>query len=119
MNSDVEVMLYVSNLEQEAAFWQEIGFVERDRQEDVMVQVAPNDESGFALNLFSLAFIQENTPEVANNVPSIMFHSDEIDDLYAKMQAASVEVGELVEMGLQKVFSFNNTDGLSFTVSGI
>lgn len=122
MNNDVEVMLYVTDVEREAAFWQSVGFIERDRQDmgkTMMVQVAPSAEGDFALNLFDIAFIREESPEVADNVPSIMFHSDDVEALYHKMQSLEIETGELVEMGLQKVFNFANPDGLYFAVSGI
>lgn len=48
-----------------------------------------------------------------------MLHSDDIETLYEKMQSLGIETGELVEMGLQKVFNFANPDGLYFGVSGI
>lgn len=110
MNNDVEVMLYVTDVDREAKFWQSVGFVERDRQDmgaTEMVQMAPSEDGAFAFNIFDLTFIKENSPEVADNVPSVMLHSDDI------------ETGELVEMGLQKVFNFANPDGLYFGVSGI
>ena len=46
MNNDVEVMLYVTDVDREAKFWQSVGFVERDRQDmgaTEMVQMAPSD----------------------------------------------------------------------------
>lgn len=110
MNNDVEVMLYVTDVDREAKFWQSVGFVECDRQDmgtTEMVQMAPSEDGAFAFNIFDLTFIKENSPEVADNVPSVMLHSDDI------------ETGELVEMGLQKVFNFANPDGLYFGVSGI
>lgn len=122
MNNDVEVMLYVSDVNREADFWASLGFVERDRQdmgETEMVQVAPSEDGAFALNIFDREFIKENSPEVVDNVPSIMFHSDDVEALYNKMTELNVEKGELVEMGLQKVFNFANPDGLYFGVSGI
>ena len=122
MNNEVEVMLYVTDVEREAKFWQSVGFVERDRQDmgtTEMVQMAPSEDGAFAFNIFDLAFIKENSPEVADNVPSVMLYSDDIETLYEKMQSLGIETGELVEMGLQKVFNFANPDGLYFGVSGI
>lgn len=122
MNNDVEVMLYVTDVDREAKFWQSVGFVERDRQDmgaTEMVQMAPSEDGAFAFNIFDLMFIKENSPEVADNVPSVMLHSDDIETLYEKMQSLGIETGELVEMGLQKVFNFANPDGLYFGVSGI
>lgn len=123
MNNDVEVMLYVKDVAKEVEFWQTLGFVERSRQDmgdnTMMVQVAPSEEATFALNLFDIEFIKVHSPEVANNVPSIMFYSDDIEGLYAKAQAAGIETGELVQLGWQKVFNFANPDGLYFAVSGI
>ena len=119
MNNDVEVMLYVSDVNREADFWVSLGFVERDRQdmgETEMVQVAPSEDGAFALNIFDREFIKENSPEVVDNIPSIMFHSDDVEALYNKMTELNVEKGELVEMGLQKVFNFANPDGLYFGV---
>ena len=122
MNNDVEVMLYVTDVDREAKFWQSVGFVERDRQDmgaTEMVQMATSEDGAFAFNIFDLTFIKENSPEVADNVPSVMLHSDDIETLYEKMQSLGIETGELVEMGLQKVFNFSNPDGLYFGVSGI
>lgn len=122
MNNDVEVMLYVTDVDREANFWQSVGFVERDRQDmgtTEMVQMASSEDGAFAFNIFDLAFIKENSPEVADNVPSVMLHSDDIETLYGKMQSLGIETGELVEMGLQRVFNFANPDGLYFGVSGI
>ena len=122
MNNDVEVMLYVTDVDREAKFWQSVGFVERDRQDmgtTEMVQMAPSEDGAFAFNIFDLTFIKENSPEVADNVPSVMLHSDDIETLYEKMQSLGIETGELVELGLQKVFNFANPDGLYFGVSGI
>ena len=60
MNNDVEVMLYVTDVDREANFWQSVGFVERDRQDmgtTEMVQMAPSEDGAFAFNIFDLALI--------------------------------------------------------------
>ena len=88
MNNDVEVMLYVTDVDREAKFWQSVGFVERDRQDmgaTEMVQMAPSEDGAFAFNIFDLTFIKENSPEVADNVPSVMLHSDDIETLYEEI----------------------------------
>jgi len=47
-----------------------------------------------------------------------MFYSDDIFDLYKKMQAQGTVLGELVQLGEEYVFNFADPDGNYFAVTG-
>ena len=66
MNNDVEVMLYVTDVDREAKFWQSVGFVERDRQDmgtTEMVQMAPSEDGAFAFTEFLRVNIRFKTQD--------------------------------------------------------
>ncbi|WP_245823040.1 VOC family protein [Lactobacillus terrae] len=102
MNDIVEVMLYVKNVDAEAKFWQNIGFslIEAGKIGNYsFAKVSPTDNSSLTLCIYDIEFIKENSPEVADNVPSIMFHSNDIDSLRSKMINLNITVGDLQKMG--------------------
>lgn len=114
-------MLYVTNVEESAQFWQKIGFVEKQREAvdgTLVVEVAPSETSETQLVLYELAFIQQHSPEVAGNTPSLMFFAKDVVGLYKKMQAAGVKVGEVIQLPTGLVFNFIDNDGNYFAVSG-
>ncbi|WP_129044788.1 VOC family protein [Companilactobacillus metriopterae] len=120
MNDLVEVMLYVKNVDAEAKFWQNIGFslIEAGKIGNYsFAKVSPTDNSSLSLCIYDIKFIKENSPEVADNVPSIMFHSDDIDSLRSKMIKLDITVGDLQQMGDNKVFNFKDPNDLYFAVS--
>lgn len=120
-NNQVKIMLYVNNVEESSQFWQKIGFVEVEREAvdgTLVVEIAPTATSETHLVLYELAFIQQHSPEVAGNMPSLMFHSDDIFGLYKKIQAAGVQVGEIVQLPSGLVFNFADNDENYFAVSG-
>lgn len=119
--NQMKIMLYVTNVEESAQFWQKIGFVEKQREAvdgTLVVEVAPSETSETQLVLYELAFIQQHSPEVAGNTPSLMFFAKDVVGLYKKMQAAGVKVGEVIQLPTGLVFNFIDNDGNYFAVSG-
>lgn len=120
-NNIVKVMLYVNDVAASADFWKKIGFHEFERQEidgTLVVELGMTAVSDFRIVLYDLAFIQQHSPEVAGNSPSIMFSSDEVVELYKTMQQARVTVGDLVSIGDELVFNFADNEENYFAVSG-
>ncbi|MHC5247824.1 VOC family protein [Enterococcus sp. LJL120] len=120
-SNELKIMLYVNDVPASSQFWQAIGFVERERAAvdgTVVVELSPTAESQTRIVLYDLGFIQQHSPEVAGNSPSLMFASDTIFDLYKKMQAAHVTLGDLVQLGEEYVFNFADNEGNYFAVSG-
>lgn len=119
--NQIKIMLYVTDVEASAQFWKKIGFVEKQREAvdgTLVVEIAPSDKAETQLVLYELAFIQQHSPEVAGNTPSLMFFAEDILGLYQKMRSAGVQVGEMIQLPTGLVFNFVDNDGNYFAVSG-
>ncbi|MBM7690009.1 glyoxalase [Enterococcus ureilyticus] len=119
--NQIKIMLYVTNVEESSRFWQKIGFVEKERDAvdgTLVVEIAPSETAETMIVLYDLEFIQQHSPEVAGNTPSLMFFADNIIELYKKMKDAGVRVGELVQLPTGLVFNFADNDENYFAVSG-
>ncbi|MBP1047665.1 VOC family protein [Enterococcus sp. BWM-S5] len=118
----VKIMLYVNDVNESSKFWQSIGFIETERDAvdgTIVVEIAPSEKSSTRIVLYELAFIQQHSPEVAGNTPSLMFFSEDITGLYKGMKENGVTLGELVQLpGGELVFNFADNDGNYFAVSG-
>lgn len=118
----IKIMLYVDNVAASAEFWQKIGFAEIEREEvdgTLVVEVAPTANAATHLVLYDRNFIEQHSPEVATNQPSLMFESAAIEDLYRHMKDSGVRVGELIQLPTGLVFNFTDPDDNYFAVSGI
>lgn len=101
-------MLYVDDVEKNAAFWRAIGFAEKDRQEmdgTLVIEVGIED-SQTSFVLYDRAFVESHSPGTATSAPSLMFYSKDIFGLYKKMQTQSVTLGDMVQLGEEYVFNF-------------
>ncbi len=119
--NEMKIMLYVDDVEKNAAFWTAVGFNEKERQEmdgTLIVEVASTKEAPASLVLYDRAFIEQHSPEVVGNSPSLMFYSQDVFGLYKKMQDLEVTLGDLVRIGEEYVFNFADPDGNYFAVTG-
>ncbi|EOL43750.1 VOC family protein [Enterococcus caccae] len=119
--NQIKIMLYVTNVEESSQFWQKIGFVEKERDAvdgTLVVEIAPSETAETMIVLYDLEFIQQHSPEVAGNTPSLMFFADDVIRLYKNMKDAGVRVGELVQLPTGLVFNFADNDENYFAVSG-
>lgn len=67
----------------------------------------------FELALFPLDFIKKYSPEVASNKPSVMFFTEALQELHAKLQGA----GEIIESKGTLTFNFPDPDGNYYVVA--
>ncbi|MGM0219932.1 VOC family protein [Enterococcus sp. AZ126] len=119
--NQIKIMLYVTNVEESSKFWQKIGFVEKERDAvdgTLVVEISPTENADTMIVLYDLEFIQQHSPEVAGNTPSLMFFADDVMALYKRMKEAGVRVGELVQLPTGLVFNFADNDENYFAVSG-
>ena len=120
--NQIKIMLYVSDVNASSDFWQSIGFVEMERDfvdGTTVIEIAPGENAETRIVLYDLAFIQQHSPEVAGNTPSLMFQSSDVEGLYREMQEANVILGDLVQLpGGELVFNFADNDDNYFAVSG-
>lgn len=119
--NELQVMIYVDDVQKSVDFWQSLEFVVIDRQEldgTLVVEIAPSEKAQTHFVLYDRKFIEKHSPEVATNAASIMFQSNQIVDLYKKILSLNVEAGELIQMEEQMVFNFADPDGNYYAVSG-
>lgn len=119
--NELQVMIYVDDVQKSVDFWRSLEFVVIDRQEldgTLVVEIAPSEKAQTHFVLYDRKFIEKHSPEVATNAASIMFQSNQIVDLYKKILSLNVEAGELIQMEEQMVFNFADPDGNYYAVSG-
>jgi lactoylglutathione lyase len=119
--NEMKIMLYVDGVEKNVAFWRAIGFKEIDRQEmdgTLIVEIAQSEAATASLVLYDREFIEQHSPEVAGSSPSLMFYSENVFELYKKMQEQGTTLGDLVQLGEEYVFNFADPDGNYFAVTG-
>ncbi|WP_158727519.1 VOC family protein [Levilactobacillus enshiensis] len=109
------VMLYVTDVERSAQFWQdyfELSLVSKTPLADGSQNVVLAVSAGTELSLFSRQFIEKYSPEVLDNVPSLMFFSDRFEELHDELPGAT----EIVDDNGQLAFGFPDPDGIYFAV---
>ena len=100
--NEIKIMLYVDDVEKNAAFVIEVGV----------------EDSQTSFVLYDRAFVESHSPGTATSAPSLMFYSKDIFGLYKKMQTQSVTLGDMVQLGEEYVFNFADPDGNYFAVTG-
>lgn len=114
-----QIMLYVNNQDQAVQFWTtKLGFKvisEEQMGEMRWIEVAPSD-SGTSIVLHNKELVAKMSPELHLGTPSLMFYSDNLEELYSSLTAKEVTVGEMVEMPTGKVFNFADDEGNYFAV---
>ncbi|MBF8808128.1 MAG: VOC family protein [Enterococcus lacertideformus] len=119
--NEMKIMLYVDDIEKNVAFWKSVGFKELDRQKmdgTLIVEIAQSETATAYLVLYDREFIEQHSSEVAGSSPSLMFYSENVFELYKKMQELGTTVGDLVQLGEEYVFNFADPDGNYFAVTG-
>ncbi|HLQ40776.1 MAG TPA: VOC family protein [Tetragenococcus sp.] len=119
-SNKIQIPLFVENVQQTVEFWQMLDFVVLDEKEmdgTTIAEIAPDENAALHLIIYDRNFVEEQTPEVDTMPPQIMFFSQEIIDLYQKMQSLPIQLGELLQMEEGLIFNFVDSDGNYFVVS--
>ena len=119
-----KVMIYVNDPKTNADFWvSQLGFtqIKVDHLENkvLSVELAPTLESDAHIVLFNRAVVEETSPEIHLETPSILFSSYDIAEMRGKLAAEGVTVGEVWEVGGRKTFNFADNEGNYFAVEEI
>lgn len=114
-------MLYVNNQDETVKFWTEkVGFTvisEVDNGQGLrFIELAPTKESETSIILHNKEFIAKMQPELNLNTPSLMFFSENLENLYKDFSDKNITVGDLVTMPTGKVFNFADNEGNYFAV---
>jgi lactoylglutathione lyase len=116
-----QIMLYVNNQDEARRFWTEqAGFhvvAEENNGEGMRwIEIAPAPEAETSIILHDKAFVASMSPDMNLGTPSLMFFSEDLDQLYADFKAKQVTVGELVTLPFGRVFNFADREDNYFAV---
>ncbi|KSU81125.1 lactoylglutathione lyase [Fictibacillus enclensis] len=115
-----EVMLYVNDQDQAVKFWTEkAGFTVISEGESGpmrWIAIAPSKDSETTIVLFNKEVVAKMSPELNLGTPSLMFFTENLDELYKNLSSKNVNVGELVEMPSGRVFNFSDDEENYFAV---
>lgn len=120
ISKNMGVMLYVEDVAAEKDFWQAIGFVivaESEMMGFDTFDMKPHADSTTTITVFAKEFIRQVSPEVIDLQPSILFESDDIEALHAKVVAQTDTASAINEQPF-KNFNFASPSGQYYAVKG-
>lgn len=82
------------------------------------IEIAPTKGAETSIILHNKEVISNMSPELNLGAPSLMFFSENLDQLYKELTNKNVTVGEMVTMPSGKVFNFADSEGNYFAVMG-
>lgn len=121
INQIGQIMLYVTNQDEAKEFWTEkVGFSvisEEDNEQGMKwIEIAPTKEAETSIILHNKEIIAQMSPELHLGTPSLMFFSEDLDNLYSTLSKKNVTVGEIVSMPTGRVFNFADNENNYFAV---
>lgn len=117
-NSQLNVMLYVTDVAAEKAFWEAIGAVITGEQETggyPSFDMKVTADSSLTFTVLSKAFVEAFSPEVAEHQPSVLFQATDLEDLYAKIKDHAPACNDIVSLPF-KHFNFASPSGQYYAV---
>lgn len=113
-------MLYVNNQDDAVNFWTEkVGFqVISEEKNDHMrwIEIAPAKDSETSIILHDKELVAKFSPGVNLGTPSLMFFTENLDELYSSLSNKNVKVGEIINMPSGRVFNFADDEDQYFAV---
>ncbi|WP_139492166.1 VOC family protein [Brevibacillus dissolubilis] len=116
-----QIMLYVNNQDEAVNFWTEkVGFTviseENNGQGFRWIEIAPTKGADTSIILHNKEFVAKMSPDMNLGTPSLMFFTENLDQLYSDLSNKNVKVGEIVEMPSGRVFNFADDEENYFAV---
>lgn len=117
---EMSVMLYVDDVAVEKDFWEAAGFVisaESEMMGFETFDMKPRIDSSITLTVYAKDFIRQVSPEVLDNVPSILFETEAIEELQQTI-AGLTDTCSPVNTEPFPNFNFASPSGIYFAVKG-
>lgn len=116
-----QIMLYVNNQDEAVDFWTEkVGFSvisEEDNGQGMRwIEIAPTKDAETSIILHNKEFVAKMSPGVNLGTPSLMFFTENFDQLHNDLSKNSITVGEIVNMPSGRVFNFADGEENYFAV---
>lgn len=80
------------------------------------IEVAPTKESETSIILHNKEFVANMSPGLNLGTPSLMFFSENLDQLHHDLSNKDIIVGEIVNMPAGRVFNFADSEENYFAV---
>ncbi|MGO0063506.1 VOC family protein [Brevibacillus fluminis] len=116
-----QIMLYVNNQDEAVQFWTEkVGFhvvsEENNGQGMRWIEIAPKHGAETSLVLHNKEFVAKMSPGLNLGTPSLLFFTENLDDMYRDLSSKQVKVGEIVQMPTGRVFNFADEEDNYFAI---
>ncbi|RBP88784.1 lactoylglutathione lyase [Cytobacillus firmus] len=116
-----QIMLYVNNQDEAVKFWTEkAGFQVKDEEDNGQgmrwIEVAPSKEAETSIILHNKEWVEKMSPGLNLGTPSLMFFTENIEQLYSDFSNKNITVGEMVDMPSGRVFNFADGEENYFAV---
>jgi lactoylglutathione lyase len=121
INKVGQIMLYVNDQDQAVEFWTEtVGFQviseEDNGQGFRWIEIAPSKDSETSIILHNKEFVAKMSPGLNLGTPSLMFFSENLEELHSDLSGKNITVGEIVNMPSGRVFNFADREENYFAV---
>lgn len=113
------IMLYVPDVEAEKNFWQAAGFSilsEGELMDSKTFDMAISPEATTIFSVMDLNTIRQISPEVADNQPSILFHSNDLESLHQTIEKIAPVCNPITDLPF-KHFNFASPSGQYYAVA--
>ena len=115
-----QLMLYVENQKEIRDFWvKHFDFVVKNEVMNgdmYMIELLPHANAETTIILHNREQIMKMSPELDMATPSLLFATSDLEKLHARLVAANVTVGEIVDMPGQRVFNFSDPENNYFAI---
>ncbi|MGE6256878.1 VOC family protein [Heyndrickxia sporothermodurans] len=121
INKVGQIMIYVNNQDESVKFWTEkVGFIvvseENNGQGMRWIEIAPSKDAETSFVLHNKELIAKMQPELNLHTPSLMFFTDNLDQLHQDLSDKKITVGQIVNMPSGRVFNFADNEENYFAV---
>ena len=121
INKVGQIMFYVNDQDQAVEFWTEtVGFQvisEEDNGQGLRwIEIAPAKDSETSIILHNKEFVAKMSPGLNLGTPSLLFFSENLDELHRDLSGKNITVGEIVNMPTGRVFNFADFEENYFAV---
>lgn len=116
-----QIMLYVNNQDEAVKFWTEkLGFAiiaeENNNQGFRWIEIAPKNGVETSIIFHNKEFVSKMSPDLNLATPSLMFFSENLEQLHNDLLNKNITVGEIVNMPSGRVFNFADNEENYFAV---
>lgn len=116
-----QIMLYVNDQDKAVEFWRNaLGFIVKSEEDNGQgmrwIELSPNKDAETSIILHNKEFVAKMSPELNLGTPSLMFFTENLEQLHSDLTNKNVTVGEMMKMPFGKVFNFADNEENYFAV---